>query len=63
MIYCLGGASHFETYDIKPDGPEQMRSIFRPIASRVPGMAVCELLPLHAAKEKHTAAARYETLM
>jgi hypothetical protein len=48
MIYCLGGASHLETYDIKPDGPEQMRSVFRPIATRVPGMAVCEHLPLHA---------------
>src|SRR5262245_7273450 len=48
LIFCLGGASHLETYDLKPDGPEQMRSIFRPVATRVPGMAVCELLPLHA---------------
>src|SRR5262245_9095902 len=48
LVYCLGGASHLETYDLKPDGPEQMRSVFRPIATRVPGMSVCELLPLHA---------------
>ena len=48
MLYCLGGASQLETYDIKPDGPEQMRSVFRPIATRVPGLSICEHLPLHA---------------
>src|SRR5262245_1995771 len=48
LLYCLGGASHLETYDLKPDGPDQMRSVFRPIATRVPGMDVCELLPLQA---------------
>ena len=48
LVYCLGGPSHLETYDLKPDGPEQMRSVFRPIATRVPGMSICELLPQHA---------------
>src|SRR5262245_59010974 len=48
LVYCLGGPSHLETYDLKPDGPAEMRSVFRPIATRVPGMSVCELLPLHA---------------
>lgn len=48
LIYCLGGASHLETYDLKPDGPEQMRSVFRPIATCVPGISICEHLPLHA---------------
>lgn len=48
MIYCIGGASHLETYDLKPDGPEQMRSVFAPISTRVPGMSICELLPRHA---------------
>ncbi len=48
ILYCLGGASHLETYDLKPDGPEQMRSVFRPIPTRVRGMSICEHLPLHA---------------
>jgi uncharacterized protein (DUF1501 family) len=48
LVYCLGGASHLETYDLKPDGPEMMRSVFQPIATRVPGISVCELLPLQA---------------
>lgn len=48
LIYCLGGASHLETYDLKPDGPAEMRSVFKPIASRVPGLSLCELFPLQA---------------
>ena len=48
LVYCLGGASHLETYDLKPDGPEMMRSVFKPIATRVPGLSICEMLPLHA---------------
>ncbi len=48
LLFVHGGPSQLETYDLKPDGPEQMRSVFRPIATRVPGMSVCELLPLHA---------------
>ncbi len=48
LVYCLGGASHLETYDPKPDGPAESRSVFRPIPTCVPGMSVCELLPLHA---------------
>jgi hypothetical protein len=48
LVYCLGGPSHLETYDLKPDGPELMRSVFRPISTCVPGMSICELLPQHA---------------
>jgi uncharacterized protein (DUF1501 family) len=48
LIYCSGGASQLETYDLKPDGPEEMRSIFKPIATRVPGMAICEHFPRQA---------------
>jgi hypothetical protein len=48
IIYCLGGPSHLETYDLKPDGPSEMRSVFKPIATRVSGMSICELLPRQA---------------
>ena len=37
-----------ETYDMKPDAPSDYRGEFRPIHTNVPGMDVCELLPLHA---------------
>ncbi len=48
LVYCLGGPSQLETYDIKPDGPSNMRSVFAPMPTRVPGMSICELLPNHA---------------
>lgn len=53
LVYCLGGPSHLETYDLKPDGPSEMRSVFRPTSTRVPGVSVCELLPRHARVADH----------
>ena len=37
-----------ETYDMKPDAPAEYRGDFRPIQTNVPGIDVCEQLPLHA---------------
>lgn len=48
FLYLVGGASQLETYDLKPDAPIEYRSVFKPIATKVPGMAICEHLPLHA---------------
>lgn len=48
LVWLRGGASHFETYDPKPDAPENVRGLYRPIATKIPGMRICELLPRHA---------------
>jgi len=48
LLYQWGGPSHLETFDMKPDGPEDSRGQFRPIASSLPGVQVCELLPRFA---------------
>src|SRR6185295_690143 len=48
VVWCHGGASHLETYDPKPAAPSEYRGPFQPIATRVPGMQICELLPRHA---------------
>jgi hypothetical protein len=48
LIWLQGGPSHMETYDMKPDAPVEYRGELGPISSVVPGMDVCELLPLHA---------------
>lgn len=48
FIWLPGGPPHMETYDMKPDAPEEYRGLFRPIRTNVPGIDVCELLPLHA---------------
>jgi hypothetical protein len=48
VVWLHGGASHLETYDPKPSAPAEYRGPYRPIATRVPGMHLCELLPRHA---------------
>lgn len=49
LLYLHGGPSQLETYDLKPLAPVEYRSVFEPIASRVPGMDLCELFPRQAA--------------
>src|SRR5436189_6258666 len=48
MIYLCGAPSHQDTYDLKPDAPAQYRGEFRPIRTNVPGIDICELMPLQA---------------
>jgi Protein of unknown function (DUF1501) len=48
IIYLSGGASHHDTFDMKPDAPAEVRGEFNPIASNVPGMQLCEHLPMVA---------------
>jgi Protein of unknown function (DUF1501) len=48
MIFLSGGPSHIDTYDMKPDAPEEYRGEFRPIQTRVTGMQFCELMPQQA---------------
>ena len=48
LVFLAGGPSHLETYDMKPAAPDGIRGPFRPVATTVPGIEVCEHLPLHA---------------
>ena len=48
FVWLAGGPPHMDTYDMKPDAPEDYRGQFSPISTNVPGIDVCELLPLHA---------------
>lgn len=45
LVFLNGGPSHLDMWDMKPDLPQEMRSEFKPIASSVPGVPVCEHLP------------------
>ncbi|MFT4538082.1 MAG: hypothetical protein ACI841_001671 [Planctomycetota bacterium] len=45
LIFLQGGPSHLDLWDPKDDVPDDVRSIFKTIPSRVPGMEVTELLP------------------
>jgi hypothetical protein len=40
-----GGPSQVDTWDPKPDAPEGYRGPYKPIATRVPGLRICELMP------------------
>src|SRR5262245_20646237 len=48
FVWLPGGPPHMETYDLKPDAPAEYRGEFKPIRTNVPGIDVCEHLPLHA---------------
>jgi Protein of unknown function (DUF1501) len=48
LLWLPGGPPHMETYDLKPDAPSDYRGDFKPIPTVVPGLDVCEHLPLHA---------------
>lgn len=51
IIYCWGGMSHLESFDLKPEAPSEFRGEFQPIATVVPGIEISEHLPLIA---RHT---------
>lgn len=45
MVLLPGGPSHLDMYDLKPDAPSEIRGEFQPIATNVPGIEICELMP------------------
>jgi uncharacterized protein (DUF1501 family) len=45
LVFLQGGPSHIDLFDPKDDVPDDVRSRFKTIASKVPGMEVTELLP------------------
>ena len=49
LLFLYGSPSQLETFDMKPKAPAEIRGTMNPIASSVPGMDVCELLP-HTSK-------------
>jgi hypothetical protein len=50
LLFMWGGPAQQETFDLKPDAPEGLRGEFKPIATRVPGIHICEHLPMMAQK-------------
>src|SRR5205807_6766809 len=45
LLYLLGGAATQDMIDLKPSAPKEIRGEFKPIATNVPGITVCEPLP------------------
>jgi hypothetical protein len=45
VLFLMGGPPQHSTWDPKPDAPAEVRGEFKPIATNVPGLSICELLP------------------
>jgi hypothetical protein len=61
LVYSYGGPSHLDIWDLKPDAPREIRGEFRPVATRVPGIAITEHLPRLARLANHYAIVRSVT--
>lgn len=48
MLFLIGGPSQLDTWDLKPDAPDNVRGPFKPIKTNVPGIEICENFPLMA---------------
>lgn len=58
LVFLPGGASHHDTFDMKPDAPAEIRGEFKPIDTNVPGIQICEHLPQLAARADRFALVR-----
>lgn len=45
MIFLQGGPSHIDLWDPKPDAPSNVKSVFKNIKTKIPGVNFTELLP------------------
>ena len=45
ILYCWGGQSHIDTWDLKPKAPSSIRGPFNPIATNISGIQVGEHIP------------------
>lgn len=61
LIFQTGAPSQIDTLDPKPDAPEEIRGVFRPIATKAPGMQLCEHLPGLASRSDRFAVVRSMT--
>ena len=48
LINLMGGPSHLDMFDMKPEAPAEIRGEFSPISTSLSGVQICEHLPLTA---------------
>jgi uncharacterized protein (DUF1501 family) len=58
FVFLSGGLGQHDSFDPKPDAPADIRGEFRPIATKTPGIQICEHLPLLAARSERWALVR-----
>jgi Protein of unknown function (DUF1501) len=57
-IFLSGGLAQHDSFDLKPQAPDSIRGEFKPIATKTPGLQICEHLPRLAARSDHWALVR-----
>jgi uncharacterized protein (DUF1501 family) len=57
-IFLSGGLAQQDSFDPKPDAPENVRGEFKPISTKTPGLQICEHLPLLAERSDKWAIVR-----
>src|SRR6266581_8924875 len=45
LIYLVGGPPHQDMFDLKPNAPQEIAGPWRPIATAVNGIQICEAFP------------------
>jgi hypothetical protein len=58
LFFMEGGPSHIDLWDMKPKASEQIRGIYKPIVTSLPGFHVCDQLPLWAPIMRHMSVIR-----
>ena len=61
LFFMEGGPSHIDMWDMKPEAPENVRGIYKPIATSLPGFHVCEHLPQLSQVMQHVTVVRSVT--
>jgi len=57
-IFLSGGLGQHDSFDMKPQAPDDIRGEFSPIATKTPGIHICEHLPMLAARSDKWALVR-----
>ena len=60
-IFLSGGLAQQDSFDLKPDAPDDIRGDFKPISTATPGLQICEHLPLLAQRSEKWAVLRSMT--
>src|SRR6266851_2362157 len=57
-LFLWGGPPQQDLWDLKPDAPQGIRSLFQPIRTNVPGIDICDQMPLLAKRMDRVAVVR-----
>jgi hypothetical protein len=58
VLFLVGGPSQLDTWDPKPAAPQDIRGPFRQVATKVPGLTLCETFPCIASMADRFAVVR-----